>query len=49
MLRATNTTPTTPSIASKLSQLSFIAKNKTSLQATLKSLKTPPNAIIVIL
>ena len=35
-LVAINTTPTTPSMASKLPQLSFIAKSKTSLQATLK-------------
>jgi hypothetical protein len=34
-LRAINTTPTTP----------FIAKSKTSLQATLKILNTPPSVI----
>jgi hypothetical protein len=45
---AINKTPTTPSMASKLPQLSFIAKRKTSLQATLKSLKTAPSVIIVI-
>jgi hypothetical protein len=47
-LVAINITPTTPSMASKLTQLSFIVKSETSLQATVKSLKTPLSGIIMI-
>jgi hypothetical protein len=47
-LVAINITPTTPSMASKLTQFSFIVKSETSLQATIKSLKTPLSAIIMI-